>query len=319
LINLTFDNPIYLWYLISLPLLIYTHFYLLRHTKQKALKFANFEALQRVTGEKLLTKNITVLLIRMLLLICIIFAVSGTTIWYEGKVSQNDFVIGIDVSASMAASDIKPTRLDAAKEASIGIVDGLKAKSNIAVLSFSGTTFIDTGLIDNRDTVKKTIDAIEVSKTGGTDIAGAIITGTNMLLASEKGKSMVLITDGSNTVSSFITDSVKNGLDYEKKNHVVIHTIGIGSDSGPIGYLPEYYNISAVYSENTLLLISNETSGKYFKIENQSDLERAKEEISKASDTALIPIRLNYGLMLISLGILFIEWGLINSRFRKIP
>lgn len=319
MINLTFDNPLYLWYLLSIPFLIYTHFYLFRHTKLKAMKFANFDALKRVTGEKLITKNITLIVLRSILLACIILAVSGTTLWYSGLVNQNDFVIAIDVSASMAAQDIQPTRLEAAKNYANEIIDNLQTVSNIGIITFSGTTFIDSAPIDNRDTLKKTIDAIEIAEIGGTDIAGALITGTNMLLASEKGKTIILMTDGSNTVGAFISDSVKNALDYAKRNHVVVHAIGIGSESGPIGYLPQYYNVSAVYNENTLVDITNQTGGEYYSVKSNADLRAAEDKLEEASNKAMIPVKLSYGLMLVVLLLLFIEWGLVNTRFRRIP
>lgn len=319
MISLTFDNPIYLWYLLSIPLLIYTHFYLFRHSKAKAIKFANFEALKRVTGEKLITKNIIVLIIRVLILSCVIIAASGAVFWYEGRVNENDFVIAIDTSASMGAQDVLPTRIEAAKQTAINFVNNLKSKSSIGVVSFSGTTFIDTMLIDNKDSLRKTIENIEPAKTGGTDIAGAIITSTNILLNSKKGKTIVLITDGSNTVGAFIEESVENSIDYAVNNHVVVHTIGVGSETGPIGYLPKFYNISAVYNEDTLKQISNGTGGHYFKAMNKEALEQAYKDISEASKKGIIPVKLSYSLMLIALLLLFIEWGLISTRFRKVP
>ena len=192
MIKLTFENPIFLWYLLSIPLLIYTHFYLFRHAKVKAMQFANFEALKRVTGERLITKNIIILTLRVLTLTCVIMAATGAVFWYEGMVNENDFVIAIDVSASMTAQDVLPTRFDAAKNAALEFVDKLESKSNIGIITFSGTTLIETTLIDNKATVKKTIENLEITKTGGTDISGAIITGTNILLSSEKGKAIIL-------------------------------------------------------------------------------------------------------------------------------
>lgn len=319
MINITFDNPIYLWYLLSIPLLVYTHFFLLRRSKAVAMKFANFEALKRVTGERLITKNILVLILRVLILICVIIAASGAVFWYEGRVNQNDFVIALDVSASMAAQDVKPSRIEAAKEAAIDFVNDLKTKSEIGMVSFAGTTFIDTVPIDNKESLRKTIGNVDISKTGGTDIAGAIITSTNLLLNSEKGKTIVLITDGSNTVGAFIEDSIKNGVDYASKNHVVVHTIGVGSEAGPIGYLPEYYNVSAVYNENILKEISNSTGGEFFKALNKDELAQAYRDISEAAKSGWIPIKLSYSLMLLALLLLFLEWGLISTRFRKIP
>lgn len=319
MVELSFENPVCLWYFLSIPLVIYTHFYLLKRTRAKAIKFANFEALKRVSSGKLITKNIFPLVIRVVVLSCIIISASGATLWHQGKVNDNDFVIAIDASASMSAQDILPSRLEAAKKTAIDFVNNLKSKSSFGIVSFSGTTFIESMLIDNKDSLKKTIENIEIAKAGGTDISGAIITGTNILLASKKGKAIVLITDGSNTVSAFISDSIQNSINYAVNNHVVVHTIGIGSETGPIGYLPEYYNISAVYSEEALMQISNQTHGFYFKALNNTELGKAYIEISSASENSLIPVKLSYGLMLIALLLLFVEWGLANTRFRKIP
>ena len=319
MITISFENPIYLWYLLSIPLLIYTHFYFLRHNKTKALKFANFEALKRVTGEKLITKNRPILALRLLILLCVILAVSGTVFWYEGKINDNDFVIALDVSASMAAQDISPTRLEAAKQSAINFIDTLDSRSNIGVVTFSSVTLIETPLIDNKGTLKKIIGNVDIAPAGGTDIAGAMITGTNLLINSEKGKTIILITDGSNTASSFMQDSIENGVSYAEENHVIVHTIGIGSESGPIGYLPEYYNISAVYNDDNLLDISNQTGGFHFRVFSEEDFAQVSQKISQASTKAMIPIKLHYGLMLITLLLLFIEWGLINTRFKKLP
>jgi Ca-activated chloride channel family protein len=317
--GITFENPVYLWYLLSIPLLVYTHFYLFRHTKRKAVVFANFEALKRVTGEKLITKNITVLVVRIIILACVIIAASGAEAWYEGRVSENDFVIAIDTSASMSAQDIAPSRLEAAKQAAVSFLENLKSRSNIGVVSFSGATFVESIPVGNKESVIKIIQNIDIAKTGGTDIAGAIITSTNLLLPSEKGKTVVLITDGSNTVGAFISDSLQNSIDYAAANHVIVHTIGVGSETGPLGYLPEYYNISAVYDEESLLRISNQTGGFYFKAENKDELTEAYKLISEASGKGFIPVNLSHGLMIAALLLLFIEWGLISTRFRQIP
>ena len=319
MINFTFDNPIYLWYLLSIPLLAYTHFYLFKHAKTRAMTFANFEALKRVTGEKLITKNIIILTIRVIILGCVILAASGAVFWYEGKVNQNDFVIAIDTSASMGAQDIKPTRVEAAKSAAIEFIDNLKSKSSIGVVSFAGITTVDTVPIDNKESIKKTVETVEISKTGGTDIAGAIITGTNLLLISKKSKTIILLTDGSGTVGAFIRDSIEKSIEYAKENHVVVHTIGIGSETGPIGYLPEYYNVSAVYNEANLVLISNQTGGYYYPVNNKEELDMAYREISEAAKVGFISVKLSHGLMLITLVLLFFEWGLISTRFRRIP
>jgi hypothetical protein len=56
--EITFVNPQYLWLLLIVPALILTHFYGLKFSRKKAIKFANFEALSRVTGGHKLSMNL---------------------------------------------------------------------------------------------------------------------------------------------------------------------------------------------------------------------------------------------------------------------
>ena len=84
-----FKNPVYLWFLVSIILLIFVHLATLKLYKKKALKFANFEAISRVVGRQLLTSNFPVLLMRILILIFVILALAGTTVTYIGQ--SNDF------------------------------------------------------------------------------------------------------------------------------------------------------------------------------------------------------------------------------------
>ena len=100
---------------------------------------------------------------------------------------------------------------------------------------------------------------------------------------------------------------------------MVIHTIGIGRDSGPIGYLPEYYNISASFNEELLIDVAESTGGNYFLAFSDEALDEAVDYILEKAEKRKIPIDFSFGLLLVSITILFIEWGLLNTRFRKIP
>ncbi len=315
----TFTHPEYLWYLLSVPLLIITHFVLLRYTKRKALKFANFQALKRVVEQKFLTKNYIVLVLRILILFCLIFAVADTAVWYKGMSNQNDFILALDTSASMTAQDIKPNRLDAAKEYAGNFINSLNSESKIGIVSFSGASFIEQLPTNSKSELKSAISAVELAHTGGTDIAGAIVTSTNLLLDSKKGKSIILLTDGSSTTGYFNKDPVDEGIKYANQNNVLIYTIGLGNEGDPIGYLPEYYNISSVYEEDVLIKIANQTGGKYYHVETNQDLKDAYEDILQHKNEAYLSIDLSPGLMILALLLVFLEWGLINTRFRLIP
>lgn len=319
LIDITFSRPVYLWYLLGVPLLIISHFVFLYYTKKKAMVFANFEAMKRVTGKRLLTTSPLHLLLRIIIIICLVFAIAGTNFWYETAGADNDFIIAIDNSASMSAQDFPGTRMSAAKSVAKDLVDMLGTKSKIGLISFSSVAFIEELPTTDVLTLKSAIDRIDVEKAGGTDIAGAIITGTNLLLPSEKGKAMILITDGLNTYNIFIDDAVTRGVDYAASKKVMLYTIGVGRESGPIGYLPEYYNISSNYNEKLLMDLAQDTGGSYFLARDNASVERSYKYIIDKSQKTRTFFDVSFGMLLLGLTLLFIEWGLSNTRFRKIP
>jgi len=97
------QNPVYLWFLLSIPILIITHFLTIKSVRGKLLQFANFSAIERVAGRVPEQNNLIVLITRMIILICIVLAVVGTSIRYVGETSESDFVLAIDSSSSMLA------------------------------------------------------------------------------------------------------------------------------------------------------------------------------------------------------------------------
>lgn len=317
--QLTFENPTLLWLLFVLPLFWMTHFYFLRHTKRNAMKFANFRVLKRITGKKLITRNYTVLFVRSFIILFAIIAASQAVFFYEGQTNENAFIIALDSSASMQAQDIQPTRLEAAKNNAVLFLDGIQGTSSYGLVTFSGVTLVEETLTEDKNRVRTAIQAVEPIQAGGTDIPGAIITATNLLVGTEKGKVVVLVTDGSNTLETFTSESIQQGVNYAKENQVMVHTIGIGSTQGPLGYLPQYYNISPVYNEQNLEYIANQTGGEYVQAVTGEELLEAYTSIAGESQTALIRRELAPGLMALVLLLLFLEWGLISTRFRSIP
>jgi Ca-activated chloride channel homolog len=317
---LTFTNPIYLWLLISIPLFVISHFYFLKRSKSKAIRFANFETLRRLGQEKILTKNIAHLIIRIIILLALIISASGTEIWYKGMSSATNYVVALDTSASMTAEDLQPNRLRAAKEYISSFNERLSPDTKIGLVAFSGITTIEQYPTDSKLEFKIALDKTDISKTGGTDIAGAIITATNLLEQSdtETGKAILLVTDGVNTVNTFVADSIKESVKYAKEHQVIIHSIGIGSNTGPLGYLPEYYNISASYSNETLQYMSDETGGKYINALTVNELEQAYRFLGEQKKEKYIKINVSFGAMLLAIALLFIEWGLSNTIYRRI-
>ena len=319
MVSITFERPEYLWFLVAIPFLAVTHFFLLRHARRKALKFANFQVLKRATGQRFITKNYTLLIIRTCIIAFAILAVAQTSLWYEGQTNENEYVIALDTSASMSAQDVSPSRLDAAKTYALVFIDSLDSQTQAGLVSFSGVTFIEQALTKERGDIRDALSRIEI-EASGTDISGAIITGTNLLTGSERGRALIVITDGSNTIETFQSNSLQRAVRYANINRVRIYAIGVGTeDRGPIGYLPTFYNVSATYNADNLVYITNATGGEYYAARDGAQLAAAYEDIRRTDKTSLLERDLTPGLMLITLMLILLEWGLISTRFRALP
>ncbi len=309
-----------LWFLFTLPLLVFAHLYFMHHARKQAIRFGNFHTIERITGKRLLTKNIMMLLMRCFIIVFLVSAAAGTTIWREARQNSYDVVLVIDTSASMLASDMGGTRLEAAKEAATHFVNGLDSQTKVGVVQFSGLAEVITPPVLERSKVLDAIKAVEIKTIGGTDIAGAIVTGANLLATSEKGKVIVLMTDGVASVSLYESNPIPSAIGYAQNHGVVIHTIGVGTQDGGLGDLiPGLQAQASLYDEQNLQTIANATGGSFAWARSPVQLDEAYQQVRSNGNTGIVPIKLAFGCVFAALLLLFLEWGLQNTRFRILP
>lgn len=307
--EITFLHSIYLWVLLIIPVLIVLYFISVRYSKAMTLKFANFIALSRVLGNVGELSQVTLLIVRMLALSFIILSISGMTLWYIGETSYIDYTLAIDSSASMMSNDFYPTRLDAAKTAATNFVDSIPIDSNVGVLSFSGVSFIDQPLTQQKVSAKEAIANIKAKTVGGTDFGNAIITATNILLPSKKAKVIVLLTDGRSNIGV----SEATAINYAIQNHVIVDTIGIGSVT------EDTTSLELGVDEESLKRIANSTSGSYYLVTNPDELNRVYDHLVKTKHIGNNPVELSFILLMLSLVLLLSDWLLGNTIYRRIP
>ena len=317
--TLTFAQPEFLFLLIALPMLIVTHIYLFRFTKRKGMHFSNFDTLKRVTGKNAITRNILLLIIRLFTFALIVVALAQPVYFYEGQARTTDYVIVIDASGTMTTTDLGPMRFEVAKDLAIDFVDTLD-NANVGLVSYAGLVTIHHTPTTDLEAVKQSIREMQLQRLSGTDLASAMITSSNLLLASEEGKAVVFFTDGGLTVSGFATNPLMRGTAYAVENRVVVHTVGIGRDQETlVGFLPETYNLTAQYNEDNLRYMAEQTGGEYIHVPTLDVAPAAINRLSAESQSKLLERQLSFSLIIIALVLLFIEWGLINTRFRIIP
>ncbi|MGE0793003.1 MAG: VWA domain-containing protein [Candidatus Woesearchaeota archaeon] len=318
MVSITFENPVFLWLILLVPLMYIGHYLFLYRTQTKALRFANFIALKRISGEKFVTKNITVLILRTLIIILLILSLSQTTLWYEGIISDYDYVIAIDVSPSMITKDLELSRIEFAKESANNLIEKLNTQAQFGLISFSGLTYILNPLSENTLNLRINLNSLNVSKSTGTDISNAIVASTNVLLPSKKGKAIILFTDGANTVGPALDNSVKDAINYAKLQNVKIHAVGLGTNNAPVGYLPEMYNLKSGIDKDNLDYITSQTGGLSFYPTRLDELNEFYLQLSQENQEGKASFKFEFYGLLFAFILIFVEWILINLIFRRV-
>ncbi len=316
--EIIFEKPWVLLLALLIPLLVVLHYYFFENAKRRAMKFANFTAMKRVTGSHFLTKNTIQLVFRIIIFTFFILGLAHPVLWYEGKSNIEDYVITIDSSSSMLADDVMPDRFTVAKQAASAFLDKVNSYTEIGLVSFAGVSFIKSSMTTDVSTLKYKIENIEIILGGGTDIGGALVASANIFREEGKSKAIILITDGSDTAGSFIVESVDNALDYIKEKHIIVHAIGIGTGSGNAGYINSSVLIP-IYDASTLRKIAGDTGGNFHEAKSPEDMTAAFEKILSESTETLLSFDVSFILLLNAFVMLFIEWGLLNTRFRALP
>lgn len=313
MVEITFNNPGLLWFLLAIPLMIVAHYYDWKHKKKESLMFSNFEAAARVFEPLMIPSYPLQLTLRILIFLCLVFSAAGMNVWYTGPSSNINFALAIDSSSSMTAEDLKPDRITVAKETAAEFVDFLSSTSKVAVASFAGTSFVEQTLTEDRGKAKEAILNIKLKHIGGTDIGSAIITASNLLLSEEnKSKSIILLTDGQSTVGVPIEDAIV----YAQDLFITVSTIGIGTPEGG-GFYGEK-DESTQLDEKTLEEIATATGGKYYKATTKEELQRTYKEISNEVFNS-IKIGLTPYLITVVILLMILHWILTFTRFSSLP
>lgn len=296
-----------------IPIIILIHFFSLKVTKKKALAFANFEAIERFSGKKILTKNLLLLILRSLVILFLVLSVAGAKFQYTGRASEHDFVLAIDASGSMLAQDYDPDRISAARNAAISFVDSLPVETSVGLISFAGSSFVKQRLTNDLSKVKGSVEDLEIETVGGTAIGGALIESANILSEGKKSKIIILLTDGQNNVGA----SLENAIEYVNENGALVHTIGIGTVEG--GSFPDFNEtFVSVLDEAGLKQIASQTGGNYYLAESEEELDTVFEQIASIKRQK-VDLSMEIYFLIVAVLILLFEWSLMSTRYRTIP
>ena len=269
-------------------------FYVLAYkAKRRAMaRFGNLELVDKLSqtaGRKRRVAKITLQLTAVALLITAMARPQIGTKIEEVKREGVDVIVAVDVSASMLARDVQPSRLQKAKHEVETFIDRLRG-DRIGIIAFSGVAFVQCPLTLDYGAAKLFLDILDPSliPVPGTAIGKAVQKAIETFDQRErKHKVLVLITDGEDhegDVMKVVGEAEKEGI--------VIYCVGIGTPKGepiPVAEAGTAFKkdrsgevVLTRLDEVTLEKIALQTGGKYFRASSGEDeLAKIYDEIAK--------------------------------------
>ncbi len=208
------------------------------------------------------------------------------------SIQVNDIILCIDVSRSMLAEDIKPNRLEVAKER-IREFARSRPTDRLAVVIFSEKVITLLPLTTDPTLVDKVLSEISIGYLGsGTNIGDGLALSVARAVNSEtKNKVIVLLTDG---VANVGTLTPIQAAEEAKKYGIKVYTIGLGTDGDakiPVGngiFGTQYQLIpGGSIDYKTLKEISDLTGGKFYPAKSEGALKEILADIQKLEKTEI--------------------------------
>lgn len=238
---------------------------------------------------------------------------------------EGTVILAFDVSNSMIADDLEPTRIEAAKVAARTFVENQPQTIKVGVVAFSNGGLIVQQPTDDQAAILDAIDRLNPQ--GGTVLAQGIFTSLNAiagktLAIDETSPEALQLDDYSSAVILLLTDGEDTGgqdpleiAQVAAEAGVRIYPIGIGTTEGTVVQL-EGFNILTQLNEPVLQEIASLTNGQYYRAEDEESLQEIYQNVDlqltiegEKSEVTAIVSGLSLLLLLIGGGLSLIWFG----------
>ena len=294
-----FEDPIYLYLLVLIPILALIRFVLFRNQKKRLRKFGEPALLKKLMPDvSRFRPSVKFWILQGALALLIVMLARpqlGTKISHEKRIGI-ETIIAMDISNSMRAEAIVPSRLDRSKMMVENLVDHF-SNDKIGLIVFAGDAFVQLPITSDHVSAKMFLSSIDPSMiaTQGTDLARAIDMATHSFTQEEGiGKAIVVITDGEDHEGGAV-ESAKAAKD----NGMRVYVLGVGSVNGAPVPIPGTGDYMKDQAGNTVMSALNEDmckqvaqagGGAYIHVENnsaaQDQLDNELDKLAKKETTA---------------------------------
>lgn len=326
-----FANIEILWLLVLIPVFVAGYIVLLRRKQRQLREFGDAELMATLMPNTSRTRPVVKFGLVLLALALLIVAAARPQYGQKEKVVKRqgiEVVIALDISNSMLAEDVAPSRLDRAKQMLSKMIDSM-VDDKVGVVVFAGEAFTQLPITCDYVSAKMFLNSItpELIKTQGTAIGDAIYTSMRSFGSEESdaSRAIILITDGENH-----EDDALAAAKAANEQGIKIFVIGIGKPDGSPIPIPGTNNFRKDRAGNVVVSKLNEQMckdvaaaghGLYVRCDNTNTAMRAlqKEIDTLATSEIETKVYADYneqyqGFVLIALLLLVVDFFVFNRK-----
>ena len=345
----TFMWPTLLWLLLILPLLVTLYIWLMRRKKKMALRFASLSIVREAMGTGPSIRRHIPPFLFLLAVAAMLLAASRPFAVVVLPSQQETIMLAMDVSGSMRATDVAPSRIVAAQNAAKAFLTALPRDVKVGIVAFAGSAQVAQIPTLNREDLVSAIDRFQLQR--ATAIGNGIVLSLATLFPDagidlsamqfgqrQKGVSIdqpvakdvkqpfvpvapgsytsaaiILLTDGQRTTGVDSMEAAKMAAD----RGVRVYTVGIGTVTGEtIGF--EGWSMRVKLDEETLKAIANKTQADYFYAGTAADLKKVYETLSSRLTMEKKETEISGLLALLAAALAIVSAGLSMLWFNRI-
>ncbi|CAN5241525.1 VWA domain-containing protein [soil metagenome] len=282
--------PDFLWLMSAVPLLVACYVVLLRR-RTVAVRYASLILVRDALGSGQSIRRHVPPALALLGVAAALFAIARPSAQITLPTHSMTLALAMDVSRSMLANDVEPTRITAAQAAAKTFIEDLKPNVRVGIVSFAGTAVVVQSPTENKQEMLAAIDRFELQR--GTATGSGLILALGMLLpqagitletpavvpgmvpaavGSFGSGAVILLSDGRRTTGRDPLEAARMAAD----RGVRVFTVGFGTPDGggaSVDSQPFYFRLD----EETLQAVAKMTGGEYFHAGTAADLRKVYE------------------------------------------
>lgn len=310
---MTFQWPQLLWLAAILPLLVLGYVAMLRRRHKRALRYASLSIVNEALGSGQRWRRHVPPALMLLALAALVVAIARPMATVTLPSQHETIILSMDVSGSMRAADVQPSRLEAAQAAAKSFIADTPSNMRIGIVAFAATATVVQPATFNRDELNAAIDRFELQR--GTAVGSGILVALKMLFpdieydlrsynprgdprrgtalgeakmdnsappafkpvppGSYSSAAVILLTDGQTTTGPDPREAAKMAAE----RGVRVFTVGIGTANGEI-LGAEGWSMRVRLDEDALKEIAGTTRADYFYAGSAPDLKKVYQDLN---------------------------------------